>query len=67
MRADKCEQLFKCNLSFGEIELDLPSDIISSFLNENVIGNFKETILFLENIDYIYNIKNIIVEMKRHY
>ena len=73
MRADKCEQMFKCNLSLGEIELDLPSEIISSFLDVNVIDmclndmdNFKETILFLENIDYIYNIKNIIVEMKKH-
>ena len=53
MRADKCEQMFKCNLSFGEIELDLPSEIISSFLDVNVIDmclndmdNFKETILF---------------------
>ena len=50
-----------------------PIEVVSAFPKKNVINMcqididiFKEKLLFLENVDYIYNSKNIINAMERH-
>ena len=51
----------------------LPIEVVSAFPKKNVINMcqtdtdiFKEKLLFLENVDYIYNSKNIVNAMERH-
>ena len=61
-------------LSFDTIDIQLPQEIISKYLDldvmqmcSNDMDKLKETILFLENIDVTYNIKtNNIVNMTKH-
>ena len=73
MRADKYSCVFHCVMSFEDKMLTLPTEVVSTFLKEDVInmcqtdiGSLKEKLLFLENADYIYNSKNIITAMERH-
>ena len=73
MRADKSSCVIYCVMSFEDKMLTLPIEVVSTFLKEDVITMcqtdidcFKEKLLFLENVDYIYNSKNIIATMERH-
>ena len=72
MRVDKYSCVFHCVMSFEDKMLTLPIEVISVFLKENVINTYQtdintlmEKLLFLENVDYIYNSKNIITAMER--
>jgi hypothetical protein len=62
----------RCVISIDEKDLVLPEEIIAEFFNQDIkdisahVEKFKEQLLYLENIDYTYNTKNVIVEMKRH-
>ena len=49
-------------MSFEDKIFTLPIEIVSAFLKEDVINmcqtdtdTFKEEMLFLENVDYLYN------------
>ena len=60
-------------MSFEDKMMTLPIEVVSTFLKEDVINmcqtdidRFKEKLLFLENVDYIYSSKNIIPAMERH-
>ena len=73
MRSDKCNCVFHCIISFDDKNLKLPLQIISSFLQEDIIemwqrniDTFKEKLLFMENVDYTYNTKNVITAMNYH-
>ena len=62
MHEDKYSSVFHCAMSFEDKIFTLPIEINSAFLKEDVINmcqtdtdTFKEKLLFLENIDYIYN------------
>ena len=64
MRADNCSCVFHCVMSFEDKMLTLPIEVVSAFLKEDVINmcqididSFKEKLLFLKNVDYIYNSK----------
>ena len=72
MRVDKYSCVFHCVMSFEDKMLTLPIEVISVFLKEDVINTYQtdintlmEKLLFLENVDYIYNSKNIITAMER--
>ena len=72
MRVDKYSCVFHCVMSFEDKMLTLPIEVISAFLKEDVINTYQtdintlmEKLLFLENVDYIYNSKNIITAMER--
>ena len=71
----KCPCVFHCTASFEEYEhpLNLPLEVLPMFLGKDVIKMCKEnlksvkkTLLFLENIDYVYNTKNVITSIKKH-
>ena len=54
MRADKCNCAFHCVMSFEDKMLVLPTEVVSSFLKEDVINmcqtdinSFKGKLLFL--------------------
>ena len=71
MRVDKYSCVFHCVMSFEDKMLTLPIEVISVFLKEDVINTYQtdintlmEKLLFLENVDYIYNSKNIITAME---
>ena len=74
MKSQKCDKMMNITLSFDTIDLQLSQEIISKFLDldvmqmcSNDMDKLKETILFLENIDFTYNIKtNNIVNMTKH-
>ena len=72
MRVDKYSCVFHCVMSFEDKMLTLPIEVISVFLKEDVINTYQtdintlmEKLLFLENVDYTYNSKNIITAMER--
>ena len=51
-------------MSFEDKMLTLPIEVVSAFLKEDVINmcqididSFQEKLLFLKNVDYIYNSK----------
>ena len=74
MESKKCNIMMNIILSFDTIDIQLPQEIISKYLDldamqmcSNDMDKLKETILFLENIDVTYNIKtNNIVNMTKH-
>ena len=73
MRSDKCSCIFHCKLCFKEHSLVLPQVVLESFLKLDIIqmgkdniDELKEKILFLENVDYNYNNKNVITSMSEH-
>ena len=70
MRAYKCSWVIHCVMSFEDKMLTLPVEDVSAFLKEEAIkmyqadiDTFKEKLLFLENVDYIYNSKNLIAAL----
>ena len=72
MRADRCDCIFHCKISFGECTLILPKDVLESFMDFDVIklgretiDELKEKIIFLEDVNYTYNNKNIIISIDR--
>ena len=74
MKSKKYDIMMNIILSFDTIDIQLPQEIISKYLDldvmqmcSNDMDKLKETILFLENIDVTYNIKtNNIVNMTKH-
>ena len=64
IRLDKCSCVFHCVMSFKDKMLTLPIGVVSAYLKKYVINmwqtdidSFKEKLLFLENVDYIYRSK----------
>ena len=63
-------------LTFEDMEkpLNLPHEVLQSYLQQDVIKlcnkenikSFKDSLLFIEKIDYFYNTKNVITHMKKH-
>ena len=61
-------------LLFENISLSLPADVESQYFQEDVMKLYqrdekklKDTLCFLENVDYTYNSKNnIITKMSSH-
>ena len=73
MRCDRCSCVFDCKICFKEKTLVLPREVLESFLKLDVIqmgkdnmDELKEKLLFLENVDYDYNNKNIITSISEH-
>lgn len=73
MRSDKTSCFFHCKLCFNEHTLVLPLAVLESFfkldiiqMGKNNMDELKEKILYLENIDYEYNNKNVITSMSEH-
>lgn len=73
MRKDQCKCIFNCALGFDDVTLKLPLNVLAEFLGEDVLEScqndldaFKDDLLFLENIDYFYNMKNVITAMAKH-
>ena len=74
MRYDKCKKKLKIQVKIDDLTLSIPQDVIGSFYNQDVedllatdesIEKFKENLLFDNNIDYVYNNKNQVTEMKK--
>ena len=73
MRADLCSSVFECKVGFERNSLKLPLHVLTEFLGEDVLkeckedlDGFKDRLVFLENIDYTYNTKDVITSMKNH-
>ena len=75
MRYDKCKKKLKIQVKIDDLTLSIPQDVIGSFYNQDVedllatdesIEKFKESLLFDNNIDYVYNNKNQVTGMKKH-
>ena len=57
-----------------EKPLNLPLEVLQSYLQQDVIKlcnkenikSFKDSLLFIEKVDYFYNTKNVITSMKKH-
>ena len=57
-----------------EKPLNLPIEVLQSYLQQDVIKlcnkenikSFKDSLLFIEKVDYFYNTKNVITHMKKH-
>ena len=58
-----------------EKPLNLPLEVLQSYLQQDVIKlcnkenikSFKDSLLFIEKVDYFYNTKNVITHMKKHW
>ena len=54
--------------------LNLPLEVVQSYLQHYVIKlcskenikSIKDSLLFIEKVDYFYNTKNVITHMKKH-
>ena len=76
MKVSKCPCIFHCTLTFEDMEkpLNLPLEVLQSYLQQDVIKlcskenikSFKDSLLFIEKVDYFYNTKNVITHMKKH-
>ena len=75
VKVSKCHCVFHCTVLFEQCEnsLNLPLEVLQMFLGKDVIRmcnenlkSVKNTLLFLENIDYIYNTKNVITSIKNN-
>ena len=65
-----------CTLTFEDMEKpqNLPLEVLQSYLRQDVtklcrkqnIKSFKDSLLFIEKVDYFYNTKNVITSMKKH-
>ena len=77
MKVSKCPCIFHCTLTLKDIEkpLNLPLEVLQSYLQLDVITfrskqnikSFKDSLLFIEKVDYFYNTKNVITHMKKHW
>ena len=73
MRKDQCKCIFNCLLGFDDVNLQLPLNVLTEFLGVDVLEScqndldaFKDSILFLEDVDYFYSLKGVISAMVRH-
>ena len=73
MRVDKCPRIFNCQLASADLALSFPVDVASKYFKEDVVELFKKdetgfrmTLCLLENADFTYNSKNIIISMTDH-
>ena len=76
MKVSKYPCTFHCTLTLKgiEIPLNLPLEVLQSYLQLDVIKfcskqnikSFKDSLLFIEKVDYFYNTKNVITHMKKH-
>ena len=76
MKVSQCPCVFHCTLTFEDMEkpLNLPLEVLQSYLQQDVIKlcnkenikSFKDSLLFIEKVDYFYNTKNVITHMKKH-
>ena len=68
MKPTACVNLFEAILQFENINLSFPLHVLG-FLMEDVITEYKdmdlliEKIMYMENIDYQYNPRNIVTKM----
>ena len=68
MKPTACVNLFKAILQFENVNLSFPLHVLG-FLMEDVITEYKdmdlliEKIMYMENIDYQYNPRNIVTKM----
>ena len=77
MKVSQCPCIFHCTLTFEDMEkpLNLPIEVLQSYLQQDVIKlcnkenikSFKDSLLFIEKVDYFYNTKNVITFMKKHW
>ena len=73
MKPSSCLRTFECIVEFDGVSLNLPLEVLESFLEEGVLAMYKknissllEKLLYLEKIDYKYNTRNIIIHMVMH-
>ena len=74
MKVTKCRFIFHCTLTFENMKkrLNLPLEVLQSYLQQDVIKlrskenikSFKDSLHFIEKIDYFHNTKNL---MKKHW
>ena len=65
-----------CTLTFEDMEKpqNLPLEVLQSYLRQDVtklcrkqnIKSFKDSLLFIEKVDYLYNAKKVITHKKKH-
>ena len=61
-------------LRHGKTTWNLPLEVLQSYLQQDVIKlcseenikPFKDSLLFIEKVDYFYNTENVIIHMKKH-
>ena len=68
MNVDKCPCIFNCQLAYADLTLSLPVDVASKYFKGDVVELFKKdetgfrtSLCLLENVDFTYNPKNIII------
>ena len=75
MKIDKLLSVFQCTITFDDHEkpLTVPLDVLQNFYKEDIIQlcqqdikSFKQGLVFLEKVDFTYNTKNIVTNMKKH-
>ena len=72
MKPIACVNLFEDILQFENITLSLPRHVLEDFFMEDVIAEYKnmdlliEKIIYMKNIDYQYNSRNIVTKMRKH-
>ena len=75
MKVSKSPCIFHCSLTFKDMEklLNLTPEVLKIYLKQDVIKlcskenikSFKDSLLFIEKVDYFYNYKNLKPHMKK--
>ena len=71
MKPTACVNLFEAILQFETIALSLLLHVLEDFLMEDVIAEYRdmdlliEIILYMKNIDYQYNSRNIVTNVNK--
>ena len=75
MKVSKCSCLFHCSLTFEDMEkpLNLAPEVLKIYLKQDVIKlcskenikSFKDSLLFIDKVDYFYNYENLKTHMKK--
>ena len=72
MKPGSCLCTFECIVEFDDVPLNLPLEVLESFLEDvlstyrNNISSLVEKLLCSEEIDYKYNTRNVITHMALH-
>ena len=73
VKVSKCPCIFYCTLTFEVMEkpLTIPLKLLNQYLikfcSKENIKSFKDSLCFIEIVDYFYNTKNVITHMKKYW
>lgn len=73
MKPSKWLRTFDCKIEFPDISLKLPVGVLEDFLVEDNLTTYGdntndllEKLLYLENVDFTYDNKNVITAIEYH-